>query len=70
MYYDDLVYDGPTLHRLIEVFGDTQLMAGTDYPFTIMDPDPAGRLDALGLPPNALKRLRSDNARRWLGLAD
>lgn len=70
MYYDDLVYDGPTLRWLIDVFGDTQVMAGTDYPFTIMDPDPAGRLDALGLEPAALQRLRGGNARRWLALTD
>ena len=67
MFYDDLVYDGDTIHRLIQVFGSSQIMVGSDYPFTIMDEDPAGRLDALGLPPETLLQLQSGNARRWLG---
>ena len=33
-----------------------------------MDNDPIARLDALELPTNVLQRLRSGNARRWLGL--
>jgi aminocarboxymuconate-semialdehyde decarboxylase len=67
MYYDDLVYDAPTIHRLIEVFGPTQVMAGTDYPFLIMDADPAQRLASLAVPAGVLRLLRGENARRWLG---
>ncbi len=67
MYYDDLVYDAPTLHRLVDVFGATQIMAGSDYPFSIMDEDPAGSIAALGQPGLVLG-LRSGNARRWLNL--
>jgi len=69
MYYDDLVYDAATIHRLIDVFGATQVMAGTDYPFSIMDADPAKRLASLGVPADVLRLLRGENARRWLGLA-
>ena len=69
MYDDDLVYDATTIHRLIEVFGTGQILAGTDYPFTIMNDDPVGRLESLGLDAAALQQLRSGNARRWLGLA-
>jgi aminocarboxymuconate-semialdehyde decarboxylase len=67
MYYDDLVYDAPTIHRLIDVFGASQIMAGTDYPFTVMDDDPAGRIDALALAPDIAQQLRAGNAERWLG---
>lgn len=67
MYFDDLVYDAATIHRLIDVFGITQIMAGSDYPFTIMDPDPAARLAGLGLGTEALGLLRNANAMRWLG---
>ena len=69
MYDDDLVYDAATIHRLIEVIGTGQILAGTDCPFTIMDDDPVGRLELLGLDAAALQQLRSGNARRWLGLA-
>jgi aminocarboxymuconate-semialdehyde decarboxylase len=67
LYYDDLVYDAATIHRLIDVFGAGQLMAGTDYPFTIMDDDPAGRIAELALLPEATQQLRAGNAERWLG---
>ena len=69
MYYDDLVYDAATICRLVDVFGDTQVMVGTDYPFSIMDNEPIGRLESTGLPPDAIRRLRSVNAARWLGLS-
>ena len=65
--FPDLVYDAATIHRLIDVFGITQIMAGSDYPFTIMDPDPAARLAGLGLGTEALGLLRNANAMRWLG---
>lgn len=68
MFYDDLVYDAATIHRLIDVFGSSQVMVGTDYPFAIMDDDPAGRLRSLGLPDETFTQLRSGNARRWLAL--
>ncbi|MBL8347344.1 MAG: amidohydrolase [Rubrivivax sp.] len=71
LYVDDLVYDAPTLARLIEVFGAERVLAGTDYPFVIMDDDPAGSVDELAavavLDPALRTLLRSGNARRWLG---
>ena len=69
-YYDNLVYDADTLRRLIAVFGASQLMAGSDYPFAIMDTDPAGSIAALGLDPATAQALRGGNARCWLGVAD
>ena len=68
MFFDDLVYDAATIHRLIDVFGSGQIMGGSDYPFSIMDGDPAGRIESLGLADDSLAMLRSGNARRWLGL--
>lgn len=67
MFYDDLVYDAQTIERLIQVFGSSQVMVGSDYPFSIMDEDPAGRLGALQLPEAIHAQLRSGNALRWLG---
>jgi len=68
MYYDDLVYDAAAIRHLIAVFGASQIMVGSDYPFSIMDPDPAMRLKSLELAPHIVRQLRSENARRWLGL--
>jgi aminocarboxymuconate-semialdehyde decarboxylase len=68
MYFDDLVYDAATIHRLIDVFGASQILVGSDYPFAIMDDAPADRVESLNLPIEARAMLRSRNARRWLGL--
>jgi aminocarboxymuconate-semialdehyde decarboxylase len=43
-------------------------MIGTDYPFAIMDADPAARVASLGLSAATLDALRWKNAAAWLGL--
>jgi aminocarboxymuconate-semialdehyde decarboxylase len=67
LYYDTLVYDGPTLRHLIGTFGKTQICIGTDHPFIIQDPNPVGRLAEMGLDEADKKLLMEDNARRFLG---
>jgi aminocarboxymuconate-semialdehyde decarboxylase len=62
------LYDAATMRRLVDVFGAAQVMVGTDYPFSIMDNEPLGRLESTGLPPEVIRMLRSENAARWLGL--
>ena len=68
VYYDNLVYDAVTIRHLVAVFGSSQVMVGTDYPFSIMENDPMGRLNETGLPPEVIEQLRSLNATRWLAL--
>ena len=68
MYYDDLVYDGESIGELLRVFGPTQVMAGTDYPFAIMDREPSARLAALAVDEPTRYPLRSGNAKRWLDM--
>lgn len=67
MYYDDLVYDNAAIGELLRTFGETQVMVGTDYPFAIMDNDPAGRVAALAIDEATRDALRAGNAHRWLG---
>jgi len=67
LYYDTLVYDSQALKHLIETFGRTQLCIGTDHPFVIQDPEPLGRIDALGIDGELRELLLSGNARRFLG---
>lgn len=69
LYVDSLVYDPAALRSLIERFGDTQVLVGSDYPFAIQEPDPVGRIDELKLPAATRELLRSTNARRWLAAA-
>lgn len=67
LWIDDLVYDAATLRHIVQVFGADRVMAGTDYPFSIMDEDPAGRIDEVGFDEDTRRALRGGNARRWLG---
>lgn len=66
LYVDDLVYDGTALRFLLATYGETQVMAGTDYPFAILDKEPAKRIDELQLEQATVRLLRQDNALRWL----
>ena len=66
LYFDDLVYDTVVLHSMLDIYGSTQVMAGTDYPFAIMDRDPSQRIEKLQLDGTTRRLLRRDNALRWL----
>lgn len=68
LYYDSLVYNTALLEQQIALFGPTQTMIGSDYPFIILEKDPQGRIDALAVDEATKTLLRRDNARRWLGL--
>jgi len=68
IYVDDLVYDAAAIEHLVQTFGVTQVMVGSDYPFAIMDRRPAHRLGALPFDGPTLRRLSHENAERWLGL--
>jgi len=67
MYYDSLVYDAASLRRVLEVFGATQVMVGSDYPFAIMDKRPLDGIQALALDDANRELLLWKNASRWLG---
>lgn len=66
MYFDNLVYEGGAILRLMELFGSTQVMVGSDYPFPIREFDPVGRLRALNLGADAERLIARENALRWL----
>lgn len=68
LFYDSLVYDEGALGRLIEVFGETQICVGSDFPFRIADSDPVRRVQALHADANTRELLMSKNAQRWLGI--
>jgi len=66
LFVDDLVYDSQAIHYLLSTYGERQVMAGTDYPFAILDRQPAQRIDDLALDEATTRLLRQDNALRWL----
>ena len=70
LFYDTLVFDPATLRHLAAVFGTTQLMVGTDYPFNFQDSTPLTSLEAAGFDTATLQLLSHENARRFLALPE
>ena len=67
-YYDSIVFEPATLRFMIEMYGPTQIVAGSDYPFAMGDPDPVKFLSRCGLDAKTLEMMLRTNAQRFLGL--
>ena len=68
LYYDTLVFDQPTLQHLVQTFGASQLMIGTDYPFNFHDKFPVERIQNAGFDDEVVQQLTHANAKRFLGI--
>ena len=66
-YFDHLVYNPDVLRQQIALFGVTQTMIGSDYPFVIQEQDPLQRILELGFAAETQDLLCRGNAMRWLG---
>jgi len=67
-YYDHLVFDPANVRHVIQIFGASQIMVGSDYPFTMGDPQPVKTLEAAALDAATLAAISSGNAKRFLAL--
>ena len=67
LFYDALVYDEPTLRHLTGLFGETQIMVGTDYPFNFHERHPVERIEAAFADEATRRLLLHDNAATFLG---
>ena len=67
-YYDQLVFDPAAVRLLIERFGASQILVGSDYPFSMGDPDPFASLEGFGLDEATRFAVSAGNARRFLAL--
>lgn len=67
LYFDSLVYDETLLRAQIRLFGISQTMIGSDYPFVIMEQDPLARMNELAFSAEETELLLCTNAMRWLG---
>jgi aminocarboxymuconate-semialdehyde decarboxylase len=68
LFYDTLVFDAPTLTHLTAVFGATQMLIGTDYPFNFHERRPVDAIALAGFDEATRDLLVQGNARRFLGL--
>jgi aminocarboxymuconate-semialdehyde decarboxylase len=69
LYYDSLVFDPATLRHLLSLFGDSQIMLGTDYPFAFREQDPVGQIESMNLDEATVERLVYRNAQQFLGIS-
>jgi aminocarboxymuconate-semialdehyde decarboxylase len=69
-YYDELVFEPNAIRFLVQTFGETQIVVGTDYPFALGDWKPLETLKKSGLEERVLTGITSTNARRFLGLLE
>ena len=69
-YYDSIVFDPNALKNIIQTFGATQVVAGSDFPFAMGDPDPVKFIRSAGIDAATEGLLFSGNARRFLGQAN
>ena len=67
-YYDELVFEPRAVRFLVETFGQSQIVLGTDYPFALGDWSPLKTLEAAGLDAGTFAAVTAGNAKRFLGL--
>jgi aminocarboxymuconate-semialdehyde decarboxylase len=65
-FYDTVVFDPQLLAHLVKLYGKTQICVGSDFPFTMGDPDPVTTVNAAGLDADTVEHLLHRNARRFL----
>ena len=69
LFYDTMVFQPLYLRHLVEIVGSDRVMAGTDFPFDMGDPDPMGLIDRTeGLTEAERTAMKGGNAARIFGL--
>jgi aminocarboxymuconate-semialdehyde decarboxylase len=69
IYYDTLVYDLETIMHLTKVFGTSQLMIGSDYPFSIREKFPGHWIDKLEISTKEKEQISFKNAMGFFNLS-
>ena len=66
-YYDTVTHDPAVLRALVEFVGAERVVAGSDHPFDMGDPDPEATVRAAGLGSEAEAAILEGNAERLVG---
>jgi aminocarboxymuconate-semialdehyde decarboxylase len=67
LYFDTIVYDPALLRAVVEFAGADHVLAGSDHPFDMGDPEFAATVRAAGLDPAAEAAILGGNAERLTG---
>ena len=66
-HYDTVTHDPAVLRELVGFVGAERVVAGSDHPFDMADPDPAATVRAAGLGPEAEAAILEGNLERLVG---
>ena len=66
-FYDTVTHDPAVLRGLVEFVGAERVVAGSDHPFDMGDPDPEATVRAAGLGSEAEAAILEDNLERLVG---
>jgi predicted TIM-barrel fold metal-dependent hydrolase len=66
-YFDSVTHDPAVLRSIVDFAGPERVLAGSDHPFDMADPDPEATVRAAGLDPAAEALVLGGNAERLLG---
>ncbi len=67
-YYDTLLFDARAIRFLLDMIGEKQLLAGSDYPYMKREQPVGKTLAAMGLPAETLADITWHNCFRFLGV--
>jgi aminocarboxymuconate-semialdehyde decarboxylase len=65
-YYDAIVFEPATLRFMAQIYGTSQIVLGSDYPFALGETDPVAFLERCGLDPESEAAIFRGNAARFL----
>jgi aminocarboxymuconate-semialdehyde decarboxylase len=68
MYFDSVVFDPIELQQLVKKFGANHILAGTDYPYDMAEPDLIGFIERSGFSTEDAAAILGGNAAHLLGL--
>ena len=68
LYFDIITFYQPALRYMVETLGPDRIVLGTDYPFDMMQTDPVGFVEGVGLAPDVTQKILGGNAVRLLGI--
>ena len=66
-FYDTILFDPAALRHMVNTFGASQIVVGSDFPFNMGDPDPLASINAAGLDAGTTRAIVYENAERFLG---
>jgi aminocarboxymuconate-semialdehyde decarboxylase len=69
LYFDSVVYDGPTVRFICDVAGADRVLMGTDEPFAIAEQQPVKLIDSCDLAAKDRQAILGGTAAKLFGIS-